>query len=334
MISDHTRRSRGGWRLSRRRFLGLAASAAGGAVLRSAKAEDAKPTLTMPPGVPRSRVVQVRSRHVVDGSTVHRVLLGEMVDAALTTVTQTTTVAEAWRTLLGPGDVIGLKFNRSGQGIIGTTPFLADALVTSLVDSGWQPDQIVCIEAPPLVGTSYATAVPVPGWDREETNFGSGSDQLASVLRQVTALIDVPFIKTHNIAGMTCALKNLSHGLVKHPARYHDHGCSPYIADIVALEPIRSKLKLCLVDALRTVFDGGPEPSEGFISNAGMILVSVDPVATDAVALGVLGKIRRREGFSQIARSPEDLDYLAVAHRRGLGIALSHGIEVVGVKGA
>ena len=312
----------------------MAASVAGSAVFQGAGASAEEPLLTMPPGVSRSRVVQVRSSHVVNGPTVHRILLGEMLDAALTTVTQRESVAEAWRSILKPDDVIGIKLNRSGQGVIGTAASFADALVTSLVGAGWQPDQIVCIEAPPSAELMYATAAPAAGWDRSETDFGSGSDQMASVLNQVTALIDVPFLKTHNIAGMTCALKNLSHGLLKHPARYHDHGCSPYIADIVASEPIRSKLRLCLVDALRIVFDGGPEATEGAISDDGIILASIDPVAVDAVAVGLLGNVRFRQGFGQIVRSPEDLAYLAAAHRRGLGIALTHGIEVVRLKGA
>ena len=71
-------------------------------------------------------------------------------------------------------------------------------------------------------------------------------------------MINVPFIKTHNIAGMTCGLKNLSHALVKHPAHYHANGCSPFIGDIVAADPIRKKLKLTIVDAFRVVFQGGP----------------------------------------------------------------------------
>lgn len=288
----------------------------------------------MPSGVSRSRVVQVRSSQVVNGPTVHRILLGEMVDAALRAITQLESVVEAWRSILKPDDVIGIKLNRSGQGVIGTSASFADVLVTSLVGAGWQPDQIVVIEAPPSAQLMYATAAPAAGWVRSETDFGSGSDQMASVLNQVTALIDVPFLKTHNIAGMTCALKNLSHGLIKHPARYHDHGCSPYIADIVASEPIRSKLRLCLVDALRIVFDGGPEAAEGVISDDGIILASIDPVAVDAVAVGLLGKVRFRQGLGQIVRSPEDLDYLAAAHRRGLGIALTHGIEIVRLKGA
>ena len=61
---------------------------------------------------------------------------------------------------------------------------------------------------------------------------GGPRDRLAGVLDQVTAIVNVPFLKTHNLAGMTCCLKNLSHALVKHPAQFHTGGCKE-VADIV-----------------------------------------------------------------------------------------------------
>ena len=314
--------------ISRRRFLGLAATAAGGAVLGSSGPEDSQPTLTMPPGTPPSRVVQIQSRHVVKGSDVHRALLGEMLGKALTAFTQTDNASQAWRTILKPDDVVGIKFNRSGQAAIGTTEAVADALIKSMIESGIGPEQIVCIECPDAVTQRSGTTPARAGFDRNATDFGSGTDQLASVLGQITALIDVPFLKTHNIAGLTCALKNLSHGLVKHPARYHSGGCSPYIADIVALEAIRGRLRLCVVDALRVVFDGGPQPSDAAIADAGTILTSADAVAVDAVGLTIINELREQRGFPHVATSPQDIRYLAAAHRRGLGIALPYGIDV------
>jgi len=318
--------------ISRRRFLGIAATAAGGVVLGSPGGEDAQPTLTVPPGTPPSRVVQVQSRHVVSGNDVHRTLLGEMLEKALTAFTQTDNVSQAWRAILKPDDVVGIKFNRSGQAAIGTTESVADALIRSMIESGIDPEQLVCIECPDAVQKRYGTMPARAGFDRNATDFGSGADQLASVLGQVTALIDVPFLKTHNIAGLTCALKNLSHGLVKHPARYHAGGCSPYIADIVALEAIQGKLRLCVVDALRTVFDGGPQPLDAAIAGAGVILTSADPVAVDAVGLTIINELRELRNLPHIATSPQDIRFLAAAHRRGLGIALPYGIDVIRVE--
>ena len=318
--------------ISRRRFIGIAASAAGGVALGSPDLGQRESPLAIDPGASTSRVVQIQSRHVLDGSEVHRTVLAEMVEAAIAAITRQNTAAKGWRTLLKPSDIVGIKFNRSGQTAIGTTEAVADAIIASIIESGFGPEQIVCIECPSTVTKLRGTMDARSGFDAQPTNFGSGADQLASVLGQITALINVPFLKTHNIAGMTCALKNLSHGFVKHPARYHGNGCSPYIADIVALDQIRAKLRLCVVDALRIVFDDGPQAGESTISNEGTILASVDPVATDAVGLTILNQIREIKGLPPVSASPEKLDYLAAAHRRGLGMALLHGIGVTRVQ--
>ncbi len=317
--------------LSRRSFLGVAASFAGGSLLPPLRDAVAQPSLRVPPGLPPSRVVQAREPYLVNGPDVHRNLLGEVLDKILTSLTGTSTVEQAWRTILKPDDVIGLKFNRSGQAVIGTTGVVAEVLIESIVQAGWDPSRIVCIELPPEAAAKIDTKAARQGYDPRPINFGSGTDQFAAVLNQVTALISVPFLKTHNIAGLTCSLKNLSHGLIKHPARYHKNGCSPYIADIVAAAPIRSKLRLCLVDALRPVYDGGPKANATTISDEGVLLASIDPVATDAVALTVLNETRGRRGLGQVADTAAEIGYLAAAHERGLGIAVKHGIEVIRV---
>lgn len=317
-------------RIDRRRFLG-AVSAVGASWARSALAGSRRPRLTMPPNAERSRVVLARSSRVVADGNVHRILLGEMLESALTALTGTKTLREAWRTILQPDDIIGIKFNRSGQRIIGTSRATAEALITSLVASGWDAGQIVCLEAPADIERIHRTTPAMPGYADTPTDFGSGSDQLASALEQITALINLPFLKTHNIAGMTCAMKNLSHGLIKHPARYHANGCSPFVADIVALPEIRDKIRLCLVDGLRVVYDGGPEPSTGSISDEGVLLVSTDPVATDAVAVSLLNTLRKKFRLPPIVASPEDLGYLAAGHVRGVGVAVLHGIDLVRV---
>lgn len=282
----------------------------------------------MPIGKPPSRVVHVQSPYAVLGPDVHRPLLGEMLETALTSLTGKPTIGAAWRAILKPDDTIGLKFNRIGQEIIATTDTVADTIITSLVETGWRPEQIVCIEAPAGTDARHGTVPPRGGYALRATDFGSGTDELASVLGQITALIDVPFLKTHNIAGMTCALKNLSHGLVRHPARYHKNGGSPYIGDIVATPAIRTKLRLCLVDALRVVFEGGPVASARTLADEGILLASFDPVATDAVGLAILNDVRQRHELPPVARSPEGLAYLSAAHRRGLGSAVWHGIEL------
>lgn len=320
-----------GGELGRRAFLGFtAAVAAGGWSARRAIAagEGSRRTLTLDPDSPLSLVVQVEAPNAVNGAVVHKSLIREMLQAALQTVTKTPTVRDAWRTLLRDNDVVGLKFNRSGQFVIGTTPAVAGALIESLIVSGFGPERIVCLEAPAGVAERFGCRPASTGYASVETDFGSGADQLVRALDDITALINIPFLKEHNIAGLSCALKNLSHGLVKHPARFHDHGCSPYIADIVALPAIRGKLRLNLVDGLRVVFEGGPEATSHNLADTGILLASTDPVAVDSVGLNIINNVRKNHRLSVLATAPRDIDYLAVAHARGLGIAVPHGITV------
>ncbi len=307
----------------------MAASVAGGTVLGPLNAWATDPSLRVPPGGRASRVVRIQNRYVVNGPEVHRAAFGEMLDRTMIALTRKPTVEAAWRSVLRSDDVIGLKFNRSGQDALHTTNVIADVIIASIIQAGWRAEQIVCIEAPPEVETRNGTTPAAPGYENEPTDFGSGSDNLANVLKQVTALIDIPYLKSHNITGATCCLKNLSHGLIKHPAKFHRNGCSPYIADIVALPQIRDKLRLCIVDATRVVFDKGPEPSAETISDEGMLLASVDPVAADSVATAILNDLRRQNGLGPITGPGEQLGYIRAAQGAGLGLAEWTGIDLV-----
>ncbi len=319
--------------VSRRRFLGTAAVAvASSATLSQLCLGDETPLLTMPIGASRSRVVQVRSTHVVRGTVVHKSIFDEMLDVTLSQLMGTTSSQAAWHKLLKPDDVVGLKFNRSAQEVLATADTVADTLIRSLVDAGWPTSQIVCIEAPPSIAKQYDLMPMRAGYASDSTSFASGSDQFASVLSQITALISIPFLKTHNIAGLTGALKNLSHGLVKHPARFHSNGCSPFIPDIVAAPVIQSKIRLCLMDALRIVFDGGPDATADSISDSGILLASVDPVAIDSVGLLKINAVREQKGLSKLAIDPGAVPYIAAAHKQGLGIGAWHGIELAEIR--
>ncbi len=315
--------------ITRRGFLETAALAAGAPWINSI-AEDARDSrLRLPPNWRSSRIVEIRSNFAVTGRTTHEPVLGEMIAKAVTMLTDRPSIEEAWTSLLKPTDVIGLKFNHSGERLLGTSTSMADVLIRSLTTSGFSPSQIVCIESPGEPSMRWGTTQPLPGFSTEETDFGSGRDQLARVLDQVSAIINVPFLKHHNIAGVTCALKNLSHALVKHPGRYHANGCSPFIGDIIAIPRIQRKIRLNLVNALRVVFDHGPEGRPESISEEGLLIASVDPVATDSYGLSVLNDVRTGNGLPKIASSPDEVRYLREAHVRGIGTAIPQGWELV-----
>ncbi len=317
---------------SRRWFLGATACAIGHASIakgNSSKAgRDTGVKLLVDPGAKPVEVRQARSRFAIDGPIVHPEMFRELLEAAVAGILGTKSIGDAWKALFRPNDVIGLKFNQSGQDVIATSATVAEILVDSIVRAGFSARQIVCIEAPAVSAVHGVTTAAARGYEADPTDFGSGSDQFAKSLSQVTAIVNVPYLKTHNITGLTCALKNLSHGLVKHPARYHDNGCCPYIADINLHSRIRKKVRLCVVDALRVVFDGGPEATAATLANEGIILATTDPVAADTVGLTILNEIRAARGLPPVARSAAQVAYLADAHQKGLGVAARHGIHV------
>jgi len=313
----------------RRNFLiGSVAAVGSGISLPNYVLADPPDRLTMPTGAVPPRVVWASHPKVNSGTTVNEKALRSMIDTTIVTLTGKQDPATAWSELLHADDIVGIKFNRSGAEALGTSNAFGEALLDCLTRVGFSTDRIVLIEAPPGLADRFGSRAADHTFDPEPTVFASGADQLSSALRQVTALVNVPFLKTHNIAGMTCALKNLSHGLVKHPARYHSGGCSPFIGDIVNLPAIRSKLRLTLVNGLRVVFQGGPEGSRDSIADGHFILAAIDPVACDSLGLQVLNQLRHSRGIEAIASSPAQLPCLAHAHRIGLGIALSPAIEL------
>jgi hypothetical protein len=267
----------------------------------------------------KSLVVHLRRDEVIDGPKIHQPLLSEMIEEGLRIVTGAVRTADAWRTLLKPDDVIAIKLNQVGFTELGTSEVFAGALVNSLGEAGFAPDRIILIEAPRRLERELKTRPRPFGWSGGPISFGSGTDELAAVLQEVTAIINVPFLKTHNIAGMTGCLKNLSHALVRHPGRYHAQACSPFVGDIVALPQIRDKLRLNIVNALRAVYKGGPAVGpESTWAHAGLLL-STDPVATDAVGIEILNEQRAKVSLGPVSDTAGQVPHVHAAAQRGVG---------------
>ena len=160
------------------------------------------------------------------------------------------------------------------------------------------------------------------------------------ITRRVNKLVMLPCLKDHGSAGVTGALKNMSHGLTNNVARSHStpdtNVCNQFIPQVVNHPIIRKKCVLQIMDAIRGVYQGGPFSSE---QNAhwtweyNALMVATDPVALDHVewdiidakrksmglapvgSVGKLGADAEREGFD--IRQPQ---HIALAANLGLGI--------------
>jgi hypothetical protein len=102
----------------------------------------------------------------------------------------------------------------------------------------------------------------------------------------------------------------MSHGMASNVARTHigpaahENRCGTFTPQIVALDPIRSKCVLHVMDALIGVYEGGPgnwNPSWGTWEQRSLF-VATDPVAMDHVGWDMLDGVRARHGWAPVAR--------------------------------
>jgi len=279
------------------------------------------------PATARSRVVEVLSTTVLPrADAVDEIVLSEMFGLGLRVLTGAGTTQNAWRRILGTAKRITLKFNSVGAGVLGTNGAMARVLVESLVEAGYRRQDLALVEIPGSVARDLGTRAPEEGWGTE-IPVGSGSEELANYLLAADAVINVPLLKTHQIAGMSGALKNLSHALIRHPARYHANGCSPYVGQVVVRQEVSAKVRLNIVNALRVVARHGPDAAEGDIVTHRGLLFGFDPVAVDAVGHERLIAHRRTYDLGGAFAVP----YLSAAAACGAGRREPHQVELLPV---
>lgn len=194
--------------------------------------------------------------------------------------------------------------------------------------AGYDPDAFVWMDL-----------IPYGDDPKDDRKYRSHIGKLVS--RVVNKIIGLPVIKDHGSAGVTGALKNMSHGSVNNVARSHSNTftnvCNQFIPQVATHPVIRSKYVLQIMDGIRGVFQGGPfawERDKGkWCWEYNALLLATDPVALDHVEweivdakraerklppVGASGKIAldplRTEGFD--VRQPQ---HIALAGALGLG---------------
>ncbi len=312
---------------SRRDFLrGCVAGAFFPAVLKSAlnPAEGGRAT---------SKVVIARDAGLrPDGTNVDEARVGKLVDRALAAFFDRKDSMQAWRELVKPGEVVGLKVNCLGGRGISTSRPLVWAVAERLKQAGIADKNIVIFDRSDRDLVAGGFAVPTwrgirsignntAGFEDELAVYGSVGSRLSKTLTQTCdAVISLPVLKDHGITGMTMALKNM-YGVIHNPNKYHPNGGDPFIADVNMLEPIRRKVRLTIADATTAVYEGGPgfQPQWAWEFNG--VIVGRDPVALDTVAWQLIDAKRKENGIKTLAEDGREPKYIATAadaqHRLG-----------------
>jgi hypothetical protein len=153
---------------------------------------------------------------------------------------------------------------------------------------------------------------------RDDRRFRSHLSVIVS--RLVNKVINLPVLKDHRSAGVTLALKNMSHGMNNNVCRSHltgvVHGfgpatkvlgpnqCNTFIPQAAGHHRLRQKATLHILDGLIGVYEGGPgswNQTWGTWRHKGLFFAT-DPVALDHVGWDIIDAKRAEEGWEPVER--------------------------------
>jgi len=286
-----------------------------------------------------SRVVEVfREDSIVDDE-INAEVMRPMIDEALAEISGG--AADPWRALLPDytdATRIGIKVNcLNGQ--VPTAVPLVKALIESLRDSlGVTADRVIVwdrrldeLSPPPprhlydaeeigatVMGTINSTTdLGGPGYSEAICGMVAGrAPRLSRILTELTDVtINCPVLKTHDISGVTAALKNI-YGVIDNPHEYHSNIVTA-LPELYRLPPIRERMRLTVCDALVAVTRGGTSsPPDTYPKR---ILVAQDPLALDSYAVDLVNQLRRESGFGLSDIDPSFTEWLQNGYDLGLG---------------
>ena len=282
----------------------------------------------------------------------HPAVVKKLVDRAVAEFTGKESPGDAWSEFISPSDIVGIKVNCIAQKNFSTQRCVVDAIVDGVTGAGVKPSNIIVWdrwnwemqaggyeintsgEGVQCYGTDRGSYDPanvgsVPRGERgrmlkeitgdfyakEPTDIAGVPVYLSKILlEQVTALINVPLVKDHRGAGVTCSMKN-HYGSILNPSDLHGSNCDPYIPHLNLVPAIRDKTRLIVTDFLRAVYNGGPGDSpDRWRQNA--VMVGTDSVAMDSLALRFVEEKRKENSIPPIG---ERARYVATAAKLGLG---------------
>lgn len=331
--------------MKRRTFLKQSLKLTGTALAAGMAGTGIVPTAnTTRAGIANSRVVCARSDEVRSkAGTLNASTVKSMLDTAMENLFQVSAAETAWKQLVRPDDIVGLKPNcLAGKGM-STHPELVDAVIDSLLQVGVRKNQIIVWERlnedleragykiyygrnqVQYYGNDYA------GYTEDLHVFGEIGSLLSRVVAyQCNVLINLPILKDHGIVGFSGGLKNYF-GAIHNPNKYHNFVGNPFVADVNCLPALKNKTRLSICDALTAQYEGGPPfmPQWSWLFNG--VLVATDVVALDRIGWQIIEDKRKQVGLPTLAQSGREPRYIFTAadSKHLLGVSNPDQIELV-----
>lgn len=281
----------------------------------------------------RPKVVILKAKGLFSESQPDPKRLQAMIIKGLTLLTSENEVKLAIEKIFSPSDRIGIKINTIAGPKLSTKPELALALATVLTLGGIPPRNIIIWdrtnrelrEAGYLIQTErdklkiFGTDSRGAGYEQEPYSFRNIGSLFSTILTNfVTASISLAILKDHGLAGITAAMKNYF-GAVHNPNKYHDNHCDPFVAELLACPPIKTKHRLSILDAHVVQFHRGPSFHPRWAAPYASLIFGLDPVATDTIGWSIIEKLRAEKGLPSLKEEGRPPLYLETARLLGLG---------------
>ena len=248
-----------------------------------------------------AKVVLVRHEGVLDGSgTLNRKILEQMLDEAMVALTRADNAAGAWRGIVKPSDVVGIKTNVWKS--LRTPTELEGAMRARLVDAGVKEANIAIDDRGVLSNPIFANA---------------------------TALINTRPMRAHAWSGVGGCLKNYIM-FSPSPPDYHPDSCID-LGALWKLPAVKGKTRLNVLVMLTPQFHclAPHHFDREFVWPYHGMLVGTDPVAVDAVGLSIIEAKRRLYFKDDSPMRPPAKHIRAAEEKHGVGVADLSRIEIV-----
>ena len=223
-----------------------------------------------------------------------------MLDDAVLALLGGTDIARAWKDLIRPDDIVGIKTNAWGS--LPTTAEVEQAIKRRVLDAGVGEDRISIDDRGVLRNP---------------------------VFQKATALVNARPMRAHDWAGVGSLLKNYIM-FTPQPSAWHGDTCAD-LAKIWDLPIVKGKTRLNVLVMFTPLFhSAGPHQflKEYTWEYKGLI-VSRDPVAADATGLRII-QAKRKEYFGDDRALPKTPHHIQLADtRHHLGTSDPARIELV-----
>lgn len=289
-------------------------------------------------------VVEAIGKKVWENDQLNEDAVSELLDQAMMKLTGRASAKEAWRDIVLPDDIVGIKINPLAGPELSTHSIIVDKIVEGLYGAGVLRKQIIIwdrfeehllnagypIKQDAADVRTFASDTEGIGYD-DEVFYESEKDSVARrenestrsrysriVTQQVDVLINVPVLKHHAMAGVSGCLKNLAFGSVDNTRRFHGKPlyCNPAIAEILEHKVLKEKLVLNIVDGLVASFDRGPTYHAESAWNYGGLFISTDPVILDVLILQTVNQKREEMELDSVSKLA---NHISTASKLDLG---------------